>query len=206
MLTKRDRTWSTSIRTPTRNRNSIHECRDPNTTLQHKTRHADERAHGSSTFEAACSHENRTWRECQGSVTKPWITLDRSDSTLTIEQLYKCNIILEAIWYRSIIIFLPYKAILGLHNVKVNKSVSSVSCENDWQSVLQILYSGSCHLPSLKCLWTITAEILILIFSINKDTWEIHCCSTTVWESLYIHPHTQNLTHAETAIIIWVMD
>ncbi len=64
---------------PTRNRNSRHECRDLNTTLQHKTRHADERAH----FEAARSHENRTWRECQGSVTKPWITLDRSDRTLT---------------------------------------------------------------------------------------------------------------------------
>ena len=24
-----------------------------------------------------------TWRECQGSVTKPWMTLDRSDRTLT---------------------------------------------------------------------------------------------------------------------------
>ncbi len=56
---------------------SRHECRDPNTTLQHKTRHADERARSSSTLEAAHSHKNRTWRECQGSVTKPWITLDR---------------------------------------------------------------------------------------------------------------------------------
>jgi len=43
----------------TRNQNSRHECRDPNTTLQHETRHADERAHGSSTLEAARSHENR---------------------------------------------------------------------------------------------------------------------------------------------------
>ncbi len=39
------------------------------------------RAHGSSTLKAARSHENRTWREYQGSVTKPWITLDR---TLTV--------------------------------------------------------------------------------------------------------------------------
>ncbi len=51
---------------PDMNRNSRHECRDSNTTLQHETRHADERA-----LEAAHSHKNRTWRECQGSVTKP---------------------------------------------------------------------------------------------------------------------------------------
>ncbi len=36
-LPQRDRTWSTSVRTPTWNRNSRHECRDPNTTLQHET-------------------------------------------------------------------------------------------------------------------------------------------------------------------------
>ncbi len=42
-----------------------------------------ERAHCSITLENAHSHENRTWRECQGSVTKPWITLDRSDRSLT---------------------------------------------------------------------------------------------------------------------------
>ncbi len=55
-LPQRDRTWSASVRRPTRNRNSRHECRDPNTTLQHETRHADERAHTlehSSTLEAA---------------------------------------------------------------------------------------------------------------------------------------------------------
>ncbi len=33
---------------------------DQDTTLQHETRHADERAHDSSTLEAACSYENRT--------------------------------------------------------------------------------------------------------------------------------------------------
>ncbi len=38
------------------NRISRHECRDPNTTLQHETRYADERAHGSSTIEAARVH------------------------------------------------------------------------------------------------------------------------------------------------------
>ncbi len=92
-LTQWDRTLSTSIRTPTQNRNSRHECRDPNTMLQHKTRHADERAHGSSTLEAARSHENRTWRECQGSVTKPWIALDRSDRTLTIPCLLYATIL-----------------------------------------------------------------------------------------------------------------
>ncbi len=86
-LTQWDRTWSASVRTPTRNRNSRHECRDPNTTLQHKTRHADKRARSSSTLEAAHSHKNRTWRECQGSVTKPWITLDWSDRTLTLPPL-----------------------------------------------------------------------------------------------------------------------
>ncbi len=64
-LTQRDRTWSVSVRTPSRNRSSKHECRDPNTTLQHETRHADERAHGSSTLEAACSYETQTWREYQ---------------------------------------------------------------------------------------------------------------------------------------------
>ncbi len=68
-LTQTDRTWSASVRTPSCNRNSRHECRDPNTTLQHETRHADERAHGSSTLEAARSHETRTWQEYQGSVT-----------------------------------------------------------------------------------------------------------------------------------------
>ncbi len=31
-------------------RNSRHECREPNTTLQHETRHTDERVHGSSTL------------------------------------------------------------------------------------------------------------------------------------------------------------
>ncbi len=48
-----DRKWSASVRTPSRDRNSRHECRDPNTTLQHETRHTD-----SSTLEAARSHEN----------------------------------------------------------------------------------------------------------------------------------------------------
>ncbi len=55
-LPQRDKTWSASVRTPTRNRNSRHECRDPNTTFQRETRHADERAHSSSTLEAARSH------------------------------------------------------------------------------------------------------------------------------------------------------
>ncbi len=59
-LTQRDRMWSVSVRTPSRNRNSRHECRNPNTTLQHETRHADERAHASSTLEAPRSHETQT--------------------------------------------------------------------------------------------------------------------------------------------------
>ncbi len=75
-------------RSPTRNRNSRHECRDPNITLQHETRHADERVHGSSVLETARSRENRTWWEYQGSVTKLWITLDRSDSTLTLWPIF----------------------------------------------------------------------------------------------------------------------
>ncbi len=47
-LTQRDRTWSVSVWTPTRDRNSRHECQDPFTALQHETKHAEERAHGSS--------------------------------------------------------------------------------------------------------------------------------------------------------------
>ncbi len=70
-LTQWDGTWSASVQTQSRNRNSRHECRDLNATLQHETRHADEREHGSSTLETARSHENRTLWECQGSVTKP---------------------------------------------------------------------------------------------------------------------------------------
>ncbi len=73
------------VRTPTRNWNSRHECWDPNTTLQHETRHADEQVHSSSTLEAARSHENRTWRECQGchktmNNTRPkWQNPDRDN-------------------------------------------------------------------------------------------------------------------------------
>ncbi len=55
---------------PNTNRNSRHECRDPNTMLQHETRHADERAHGSSTLAAARSHENRTWPKWQNPDTE----------------------------------------------------------------------------------------------------------------------------------------
>ncbi len=51
---------NTERKCPNRNRNSRHECWDPNTTLQYETRHADERAHGSSTLKAARSCENRT--------------------------------------------------------------------------------------------------------------------------------------------------
>ncbi len=81
-LTQRDRTWSASVRTPTRNRNSRHECRDPNTTLQHETRHTDKRSRSSSTLETACSPENKTRRVselCHKTMNK----LDRSDRTLT---------------------------------------------------------------------------------------------------------------------------
>ncbi len=76
-------TWSAIVRSLTRNLNSRHEGRDLNTMLQHETRHADERVHGSSTLEAACSHI--TWHD--GSVRalsqNPWMPPDRSDRTLT---------------------------------------------------------------------------------------------------------------------------
>ncbi len=81
MLTIRDRTWSASVQTPTRNRNSRHECRDPNTTIKHNTRHADERAHGSGTLEAAHSQKTghdgsvvpiQTHEWYQTKVTEPW--------------------------------------------------------------------------------------------------------------------------------------
>ncbi len=97
-----DRKRSASVRTPTRNRNSRHECRDPNTTLQHETRYADERAHGSSTLEAVHSHKNRTWREYQGSVTKLWITLDQTDRTLTD---YVCFCIDNDTRFHSLFVF-----------------------------------------------------------------------------------------------------
>ncbi len=63
---------------------------NPNTTLQHETRHADERAHSSSTLKAAHLHKNRTeiethietglchktheWHQTeeQNRLTEPW--------------------------------------------------------------------------------------------------------------------------------------
>ncbi len=105
-LTQQDRTWSASVQTLTRNQNSRHECRDPNTTLQHETRHTNESAHGSSTLEAARSHENRTWRECQDSVTKPWITLDRSDRTPTDLFTYLLVFQISSNYFNLILIYL----------------------------------------------------------------------------------------------------
>ncbi len=67
-----------------RHRNSRHECRDPNTTLQHETRHADERARDSSTLEAARSHENADMTGVSGLCHKTMNKLDRSDRTLTL--------------------------------------------------------------------------------------------------------------------------
>ncbi len=52
------------------------ECYNPDTKL--KTR-----VPGSEHY-APTRNKARRWRECQGSVTKPWITLDRSDRTLTL--------------------------------------------------------------------------------------------------------------------------
>ncbi len=69
---------------PDTNRNSRHECRDPNTTLHTKqctqTRERAAWAHS----KPRAHMKTRTWWEYQGSVTKPWITLDRIDRTLTI--------------------------------------------------------------------------------------------------------------------------
>ncbi len=67
---------------PDTNRNSRHECRDPNTTL-HTKQCTQTRE------KTLVSHmKTRTWWEYQGSVTKPWITLDRSDRTLTDKVLW----------------------------------------------------------------------------------------------------------------------
>ncbi len=87
-LTQWYRTWSASVQIPARNRNSRHECQDLNNTLQHETRHADERARGSSTLEAAYSRENRTWRElevCTGSKLKPEPDPTRPDPSGTVK-------------------------------------------------------------------------------------------------------------------------
>ncbi len=96
MLTIRDRTWSASVQTPTRNQNSRHECRDPNTTLKHKTRHVDERAHGSGTLEAV--HSQKTWRECCPH-SNPWMTPDQSDRTLTLTTYELRFVYKHELWY-----------------------------------------------------------------------------------------------------------
>ncbi len=71
---------------PDKKRNSRHKCWDPNTTLHTKqctqTRERTARAHS----KPRAHMKTRTWWEYQGSVTKPWITLDRSDRTLTLWQ------------------------------------------------------------------------------------------------------------------------
>ncbi len=77
---KRDRTWSTSVRTPTRNHNSRQECRDPNTTLQHETRHADKRAHTKPRTHIKTGYVGSVRALSQN----PWMTPDRSDRTLSL--------------------------------------------------------------------------------------------------------------------------
>ncbi len=52
-------TWSTSVQTPSRNRNSRHECRDPNTILQDEIRHAVE-----SPVFVSCLHVSARLRVC----------------------------------------------------------------------------------------------------------------------------------------------
>ncbi len=82
--------------TPTKRQNVEHEYPNPNTKPKLKTwvpgskHHAPTRNKArrqESALEAARSHETQTWREYQGSVTKPWITLDRSDRTLTEDNI-----------------------------------------------------------------------------------------------------------------------
>ncbi len=56
--------WVSEPRHETKTEPEQDECKDPNTTLQHETKQADERAHGLSTLEAARSQETRQ----EGSV------------------------------------------------------------------------------------------------------------------------------------------
>ncbi len=75
------------------------------TMLQHKTRHADERAHGSSTLEDVHSHKNRTWRECQGSVIKPMNDTrpKRQRQETMIERVLRINTLLNVNSCQSIV-------------------------------------------------------------------------------------------------------
>ncbi len=70
---------------PSRDQNSRHECRDPK---HHAPTWNKARRWESARLEhtrSRCAHmKTRTGWEYQGSVTKPWITLDRSDRTLTL--------------------------------------------------------------------------------------------------------------------------
>ncbi len=75
--------------THTKRQNVERECPNPDTKPKLKTWVPGSEHHAPTwnkvrRRESALTHENRTWREYQGSVTKPWITLDRSDRTLTI--------------------------------------------------------------------------------------------------------------------------
>ncbi len=80
-LTQRDRTWSTSVQTPTLNRNSRHECQDPNTTLQNgrQTRERTARARSKPNAHMKTGHDESVRALSQNS----WMTPDRSDRTLT---------------------------------------------------------------------------------------------------------------------------
>ncbi len=65
----------------TTRQNIEHECPNPDTKPKLMTWVLGSEHH--TPTRKAHSHKNRTWWECQDSVTKPQITLDRSDRTLS---------------------------------------------------------------------------------------------------------------------------
>ncbi len=77
--THSDRKWSASVRTPSRDRNSRQSAgiQTPRSNMKQ----------GTQTRECV-SHENADMMGVSGLCHKPWITLDRSDRTLTLLTVY----------------------------------------------------------------------------------------------------------------------
>ncbi len=106
-LTQRDRTWSASVQTPTWT-----ETQDMSAGIR-TPRYNTKQVTQTRALEATHSHKNRTWRECQGSVTKPmndtrpkW----QNPDNLRVKEIlhFLVNIILlmweERIWLVDIIL------------------------------------------------------------------------------------------------------
>ncbi len=87
-------TRSTSVRTPTRNRNSRHECRDPNTTLQHNKACKPE-----STWLQRARSRTLTWKQdmtgvsCPGVSSQKILTMCYFDVQMWTSWIIMCTIV-----------------------------------------------------------------------------------------------------------------